>query len=116
MRSRPLAFRSIPPAIPRSIPRRTVAKNPSFRAKPGAADAREFLADVFDEGNHWRVIAELPGLEGKDIKVDLKANQLTLSANTANRKYHGEVKLFSASKGILRTTYKNGILEIRIEK
>ncbi len=109
--------------IPGSIPGRTAPKRAAARrvrrvpeAKLEVAGPKEVPADVFDEKDHVRVIAEMPGIEEKDIKLDLKGDKLVISAERADRKYHQEIALPSVLQGDLETTYKNGILEIRIAK
>lgn len=96
-----------------------VKSKPSFKEKvetPPAPKPKEPLVDVFDEGDHLRIIAELPGVEEKDIKIDLKDNKLTLSADTASHKYHQQVTLPCVPKGKLEKIFRNGILEVRIRK
>lgn len=77
---------------------------------------REVPVDVFDEGDHLRIIAELAGVEEKDIKVELEGGKLTISAHTTDRKYHQEVNLSCVPGGSPKTTYKNGVLEVKLEK
>lgn len=94
-------------------------RKPSFKekvGKPPAPKPKEPLVDVFNEGDHLRIIAELPGVEQKDIKVDLQDGALNISADTPNRKYHQAVILPCSPKGKLKKVYRNGILEIRIQK
>lgn len=95
-----------------------VKSKPSFKEKvetPPAPKSKEPLVDVFDEGDHLRIIAELPGVEEKDIKVSLKSDKLTISADTPNRKYHQAVTLPCSPKGKLKKAYRKGVLEIRIQ-
>jgi HSP20 family protein len=77
---------------------------------------REVVADIFDEGDYLKVIAELPGVDEKDIKVEVRDNLLILSAQATGRKYYKEVELPCLVKNELNLTYKNGILQISIEK
>ncbi|MBU2497218.1 MAG: Hsp20/alpha crystallin family protein [Nanoarchaeota archaeon] len=76
---------------------------------------REPLIDVFDEKDILRVIVELPGVEEKDIHIETKDNLLVISAEQEDRKYQKEIKLPCAI-GKMEKNYKNGILEIRLEK
>jgi len=85
-------------------------------AEPQPAVEKEVLVDIFEEDNHLKIIAELPGVEEGDIKVELKENRLIISADTPQRKYHKEVALPCAVKGEPETSYKKGILEIELEK
>jgi len=88
-------------------------------ARPQSAKEKvekEILVDIFDEDEHLRIIAELPGVEEKDIKVELKEDGLIISADTPYRKYYQEVALPCPVKGAPEASYKNGILEIELEK
>jgi len=85
---------------------------------------REPLLDVLDEGDSFRIIAELPGVEASDIKLDLKDDILTIAAEgkdlptgQAGRKYSKEVLLPSRVQPEPPTmSYRNGILEVRMRK
>jgi len=77
---------------------------------------REVIADVFDEGDYLKVIAELPGIDEKDIKARVKGNQLVISAQAAGRQYYKEIELPCLVKEELNLSYKNGILQVRIKK
>jgi len=83
---------------------------------PVVEEVREPIVDVFDEKEHISVIAEMPGVADEDIKVDVKGDILKLSATTGDRKYSKEVLLPSKVKGEPETTYKNGILKIKLRK
>lgn len=72
--------------------------------------------DVFDEGTYLRVVAELPGIEEEDVKVDLRGTQLLLSAVAAARRYRKEVTLPCPPKGQMGRLYRNGILELTLRK
>ncbi|MFH1415696.1 MAG: archaeal heat shock protein Hsp20 [Elusimicrobiota bacterium] len=80
-------------------------------------EEREPIVDVFDEKNEIRVYAEMPGINQKDIKLDLKGDVLDISASGGSRKYHKEILLpAEAEAANLSFSYTNGILEIRIKK
>ena len=84
---------------------------------PKVEEEREPICDVFDEKEEIRVYAEMPGVNQEDIKVDLKQDILDISAQSGDRKYHKEVLLPAKVKAeTLTTSYKNGILEIKIKK
>jgi HSP20 family protein len=84
---------------------------------PVVEEVREPMADVFDEKETVVVVAELPGINEKDITVELRDDILTIAAGTGERKYYKEVLLEApvTSDGLTRS-YRNGILEIRIWK
>jgi len=77
---------------------------------------REVIADIFDEGDCLKVIAELPGVDEKDVKAKVKDNLLILSAQAAGRAYYKEIELPCSVKAELNLTYKNGILQITLKK
>ena len=84
---------------------------------PRVEEVREPITDVFEEKEEVRVYAEMPGVNGEDIRVELKDDILDISAQSGDRKYHKEVLLKTELKGAtLNHGYKNGILEIRIKK
>ena len=80
-------------------------------------EKREPLADVMSEDDEINVIVELPGVEKKDIKLSGTETMLTISVDTAERKYFKEVEL-PAKVEIKKATskYKNGVLDITIPK
>lgn len=77
----------------------------------------EPLIDVFEEKDDIIVIAEFAGFSKEGLKIHLKNQRLTLSAEASNQKYHKSLNLPAVviPKSI-RTTYKNGVLEIRLKK
>ncbi len=80
-------------------------------------EVREPIADVFEESDHTMIIAEMPGVEEKDISIHLKDDIVQISAETRGKKYHKEILLKeSFTKDKMVHTYKNGILEIKLRK
>jgi HSP20 family protein len=84
---------------------------------PVVEEVREPMVDVFDEKDHIRVIAELPGVSKGNIDLEVKEDILKISAQRKERKYSKEVLLPSAvKKEKIESSYKNGILEIKLLK
>ena len=84
---------------------------------PVVVENREPLMDVFDEGERVLVIAELPGIEEKDVRMSVNGDILDVAASTRDRKYHKEVLLpESVDPESLESSYRNGVLEIRLAK
>ena len=80
-------------------------------------EKREPLADVMNTDNEVKVFVELPGVEKKDIKLSGTEDKLTISVDTAERKYFKEVELPAKVDSKKATsTYKNGVLDITIPK
>jgi HSP20 family protein len=85
-------------------------------AGPVVADTREPIVDVFDEGEQMLVVAELPGVAKKEIKVEVNGDVLALST-TGARKYAKEVLLPAAAQDAEPAlSYNNGVLEVRLAK
>jgi HSP20 family molecular chaperone IbpA len=78
---------------------------------------REPIVDVFEEGDHIRVMAELPGVKENEINLEIKDNALTISTDTPARKYYKKVELPNpVKKDATKFSYRNGILEVRLRK
>jgi HSP20 family protein len=84
---------------------------------PVVEEQREPLVDIFDEEDHVSVIVELPGVQVSDIDTEIKGDILTLSAANNSHKYYKEVILpKNVDVSSAQRKYKNGILEIRMNK
>lgn len=87
------------------------------RPQVNVKEQREPLVDVMETDGEVKVIAELPGVEKKDIKLHGTENTLTISVDTPQRKYHKEVETptkIDVKKA--ESIYKNGVLEITVPK
>src|SRR3972149_3277773 len=77
---------------------------------PEVSEVREPLVDVFDEGDHILVIAELPGVTEGDIRVEAKDDILPLGAEGRHGKYSKEILLPAViDPASLRQSYQNGV-------
>jgi len=91
---------------------KTAEEKPSVKeVKPGEAKKEE-LVDIFEEKNKLRIVTELPNVKEKDIKVSVKGKKLTIKAG----KHKKDVTLPSNVKTEIKKSYKNNILEIKLEK
>ena len=80
-------------------------------------EEKESIVDVFEEEDHIKIMAELPGVEERDVNLKIEGDVLTISAETSARKYYKEVKLpTSVEKDSVESKYRNGILEIKLRK
>lgn len=87
------------------------------RPQVNIKEQREPLVDVMETDGEVRVIAELPGVEKKDIKLHGAENTLTMSVDTPQRKYHKEVEMpTKIEPKQAKSTYKNGVLEVSVPK
>jgi HSP20 family protein len=94
--------------------------------KPGAGvkgqplnlrEQREPLIDVIEEEGEIKVLAELPGVDKKDINLFLTEGTLTISVDTAGRKYYKELDLpVDVDETSARSTFSNGVLETTLTK
>jgi len=84
---------------------------------PTVEEEREPITDIFDEREEVRVYAEMPGVNEQDVKLELKGDILDISAKSGDRKYHKEILLpVKVKSETLASSYKNGILEVKIKK
>ncbi len=78
---------------------------------------RDSLVDVIEERDRIVVVAGLAGFKRENLKILVREKRLTLSAEDSNRKYY---KILNLPKMVIRdttdTSYKNGVLEIKLRK
>jgi len=80
-------------------------------------EEKEPIVDVFEDGDNVKVMAELPGVEEKDVNLKIENNVLTISADTPAKKYSKEVKLpTSIERHSVESKLRNGILEVTLRK
>ncbi len=78
-------------------------------------EEREPLIDVIDKHKEVTVIAELPGVEKKEINVTVEDKGEKLVLDVPN-KFYKEVELPSKVKDSAKAQYKNGVLEVNLTK
>ena len=77
---------------------------------------REPLVDIINDNGTIRVIAEVPGVDKKDIKLNCSERTLIISVD-AEKKYFKEVELpAEVDPKIGKAKYVNGVLEIVLTK
>jgi HSP20 family protein len=80
-------------------------------------EVREPMVDVFEEEDHLLALAELPGIGKEDVRVEVKDDVLTISAERGDKKYRKEVLLpWNVSKEKMQVSCNNGVLEIKCLK
>jgi HSP20 family protein len=77
-------------------------------------EVREPVVDVFEEKDYTLVVAEIPGVSLKDVRLDVKDDLLTLYAESGDKKYRKEVLLpRTYRRDRMKLSCNNGILEIK---
>ena len=79
-------------------------------------DVKEPLVDVFDEPDCFKIVAELPGVVESDIKTSFDPKNRSLVILAPSHRYYKEVDLPPQATGEVATSYKNGVLEVRVGK
>jgi len=89
---------------------------PSLKG-PQVKEEREPLVDIVETDGEVHVVAELPGVEKKDIKLTATEEELTISVDAPERKYFKKIA-FPVKVRVKesRTQYKNGVLEVTLPK
>jgi HSP20 family protein len=77
----------------------------------------EPLLDVLDCKKEIIVTAELSGVDKKDVKLDLSESTLRISVDTPERSFYRNLCLpVKVRADSMQTSYKNGVLEVRLKK
>ena len=86
--------------------------------RPGlfpTAESRGPLVDVVvdDKEKVLKLVAEMPGVEKKDIKIEVIGRTINIDAERGDRKYHTKVPIkHKVDEDSVKATYANGILEV----
>ena len=95
---------------------RTRCTETARAAAPNPPPSREPLVDVFDEGDHLLIVAELPGAAKQGIAIEVQEAGLVLSAGAPGRAYYKQVALPCPVQGEPATSYSNGVLQVTLAK
>lgn len=89
---------------------------PSLKG-PQVKEEREPLVDIVETDGEVQVVAELPGVEKKDIKLTSTEEEMTISVDAPEHKYLKKI-VFPAKVRMkeAKTQYKNGVLEVTLPK
>lgn len=81
------------------------------------SEEREPLVDIIEEDDRVKILAEIPGVNKEDIKVNATERSVSIRCDTPERKYSRDVELpVEVDVSTAKSTYKNGILEITFNK
>ncbi len=94
----------------------TVDRFGTLEKGQGHEEVREPLVDVFERESEVVVIAEVPGIEEKDVTIEVQGTELRISAEGKNRTYDKKIELPAEVKEDSHLTCKNGVLEIKLKK
>jgi len=102
-----------------------------FGQGAGRAEAL-FRTDVSDEGDSFKLEAELPGFKKEDINIDIKDERLTISAErkfdnedqkpnfVKRERFYGSYKRSFGLEGInadaIEASYVDGVLSLKLPK
>ena len=77
----------------------------------------EPLLDVLEGRRDIIVVAQFAGFNKDNLKIDVDKCKLTLCAQAVDRKYYKSLNLPKrVIPNTIRTSYKNGVLEIQLKK
>jgi len=82
------------------------------------SDVREPFVDVLvdDKEKILKLVAEMPGVEKKDIKIVVEGHTVNLDAEHGEKKYSAKVPIRQkVDEDSVKATYANGILEVRFK-
>lgn len=84
---------------------------------PRVSDEREPLTDVIESDRDVAITLEIPGVDKKDIKLEVLDDKLEVSVDNEKRKYHKTVSLPAAVvPDTAKATYNNGVLDVTVQK
>lgn len=76
-------------------------------------EKREPLVDIMDQGKEIIVVAEVPGVDRENIKLDVTGKELEIDAGD---KFYKKLELPVEVSLDGKATYKNGVLEVHLTK
>jgi len=82
------------------------------------SDTREPLVDtlVDEKEKVLKLVAEMPGVEKKDVKVVVENKTVSIDAEHGEKKYHAKVPIqHKVNKDSAKASYTNGILELKFK-
>jgi len=79
-------------------------------------EMREPFVDVIVDNKDkiLKVVAEMPGVEKNDIKIEVIGHTVNLDAENGDKKYHTKIPIKNkVDEDSAKATYSNGILEVK---
>lgn len=88
----------------------------SFHFETMAESGGDTHIDIYEEEEHLRVVADLPGVEKSDIDVTCDGRIVRIRAEGERRSYDERVRLPQrVDEESATATYNNGVLEVRFD-
>jgi HSP20 family protein len=85
--------------------------------RPLISGEREPLADITTSDKEVKVILEMPGVSKENLRINAYDNSVEVKSEDPQRKYHRVIEIPpEADIETVKSTYKNGILEIVFKK
>ena len=85
---------------------------------PQKSQTREPFVDVIVDNKEkvLKIVAEMPGVEKKDIKIEVVGKSVTLDAENGDKKYQTKIPIKQkVDEDSAKATYANGILEVKFK-
>ncbi len=83
----------------------------------GDPNIRVPLTDIIERNNEIIVLVELPGVNEENIHILIKSGKIHVLASSDKRRYKKVIPLpKTVDTSSLKTEYRNGILEIKLNK
>jgi HSP20 family molecular chaperone IbpA len=101
------------------IPPRTTARAVQTTSRKQARapiPRKEIVAEILDEGDHINVIVEMPGFTERTIEAQVKGHVLIIKAHNQGQRYQEEIELPCSVKDRVELKYRNGVLQIALDK
>ncbi len=83
----------------------------------GSRTARKPLADVIVEWDKVRIVAQLPGVDKRDIEIEISEREVVILAEHGEMRYHGRIPLSTRVVPKIRDlSYRNGVLSFSLSR
>jgi HSP20 family protein len=82
------------------------------------SEVREPFVDVIVDNKEkvLKIVAEMPGVEKKDIKIEVIGRTVNLDAENGDKKYHTKIPIKQkVDEDSVKATHSNGILEVKFK-
>lgn len=82
-----------------------------------ALPRREPLTDIIEHNDHFTITLELPGIDKKDIDLEIKDDILEVNVDTPLRKYFKKLPLPSeVEPKSIDASFNNGVLDVNVKR